>query len=752
MFFKRLLLLALPALLTSCSLKLNDPVTKKISSVNTGSGCLAKAGDVFEHFANGELSEREHDAFFACLDRALNTFANFADGKSKEHFEPEELGNFLTKYFLKGHAIQPALLREAMVLKRAFVGGSPDNISRVELRRIIHLFGVLKNSSGLMLPVMPLRVDSFLKRGFTADQFEDALRRFETSIESFGEAIKQEQQAYPFDHMAALIKELREFMYKEKVPANHWTETLLKFSQVIRPAKVIFVSPPRDEIAASDWPKFFRLAPRYYTTYLRSQFFLSSALSTFSTDGLQRIERTYAHFTDIFDFVLEQRPGRTISSAEIEDFIQTLHAQGMLGCQPETARAFVKAVFGRLLGGISTDENFTITKDSLNRFKENFRYGLEGLHSIEALYRGRYEKGATMTREEIEATPVEQLVNATLLKNPLSREAAEDVRGTPRSVRTFFAGESFTLSIPRHGENPAISHLHLIRIHALRTLNRLLIHAYGDGSKTELSEAQLNTFMNDIFPIMLEWQLVDEGTRASLAKRLFEASLFLHSSDGSKGLTAKEALELESLLLSTVSYAPLVHKELFEATKARPECSSQKLDVQNKPTVPAACYRSEFIARAAKIWAHLPGLADYMTQKPLKEQEELFDRMANFLRKGKAKAEDYSLSDTQSFVLLPYYVELLFSRFDANGDGMLDNAEGEAAYPVFRPFLAAKAAEKGYTDDKTHRAIFNFLLAYRQLPTDSQWSFVIRRYILGDKPFRVDRGQVVEILDKLMSL
>lgn len=732
-------------LLSSCSLKLNDPVTKPLKKVNTGTGCLAQAGDVLDRFAKGTLSETEHDEFYACLDKALSTFALHADGKSKDWFEPEELGNFLTKYFLKGKKISPGLAHQATTLKQAMIGGDSDKITREELRRVIALFGTIKKSTALLLPVMPVRVSSFLAKGYTSDQFEDAVSRFTRAVTLVGDHIQTEQKPYHFDNLAALLKELQVFLYEgTEIPEDHWTHTLLKVSEVIRPTKAIFVSPPRDQITAADWPKIYRLAPRYFASFLRAQFYLKSAFSTFSASNLDRVERFFADFVSIFEFVLEQHPSQQISSAEIDDFLHTLYAQKMLPSRPETAKAFLRALFGRLLGGPAAAADFAITKDSLNRFKNTMRFALEGFHGIAALYRVGEGEPQALTAEQVEKVPNETLLRATRVQSDISLEAIEAVKRSVREVRTVFSGKSFVVRIPLGHEKEPITYSHLLKIHGLRSMNRMLMQAYGSGKET-LSESELNRFLDDIFPLLTELGLADSGLRDSIGKRLFEASLFLYASDGKKSLTMPEALELESLILSTMNLAPRIHKAVADTCQVPwPKAS--------KRPIPSACFQKQFLRHSRQFWSYIPGLASFMGSKPAREQEELFATMAKFLRKGKSSTDDYTLSDAQAFVLLPYYIELLFSRFDKNGDGFLENSEADRAYPVFQPFLAQKAGEKGIHDPKTHKAIFNFLLAYRQLPDDDKVGFVLRRYLLGAKEFKVDRGQVVDIFSKLLSL
>jgi hypothetical protein len=595
---------------------------------------------------------------------------------------------------------------------------------------------------------MPMTKDSFIARGYDTQRFEQAMRDFIEASSVFGSQMQAKQGPYSFAHMETLLRELRKFLYGDTaLPEDHWTNSAMRFSRALPPAKAIMVAPPRDEISSADWPRFYRLVPRYFAAYLRAQFFFSRPYVTLQTGGLQTIDRLFGDFMNTFEFVLNQQPGQVISSEEIDDLVVTLHNEKLMKISPDTARQFIKVIFGKLLGPSENSERFEVTKESFSHFRDNMRFLLEGLMANEAMFRAKFGddfmKG-TLTREEIAKTPMDVLLGATKLRAEISQEAVNALLKSTE-IRTVFSQDEFGVVIPKQGTPKEFSYLHMMKIFSLRSLNRLLIQAYGSPKSASLSKTQVDTFINDIFPILREFRVIDEELRASISKRLFEASLFLYSSDGNRGLTMNEAIELEALLLSTLERAPKIHTKIAEL------CSAEKVDAKGKALIPARCYRSKFVLNVGEIWSYLPGLTAYMKGLSLDSRARVYDRMANFLRVGKAKA-DVTLADTQCFVQLPYYVEMLFSRFDANHDGKFDNAEAAVAYPVFRPLIAEKANAKGFTDPKDHLAIFNFLLAYQELPTDDTWTFAIRRYLLGPKEFEVDREQVVQIFEKLLAL
>lgn len=741
MFFRAALFL-LCVMLTSCSLRFNDQVTNPIRKVNTGSACLARAGDVVQRFTNGSLDATAHDEFYECVKVALTKFSNHTTGRFEDAYTAEELGGFLTRSFLDGKEVPNALLTEAMAFKQALVGGPADRLTRQDLKNLIDVIDVLKQYTGNLRPLMPLSASSFVERGYTPAQLEEALAVFRNSTEQLGDSIRKGQARLPFDRMQGLAKELGAFLNNGDVPADHWSLEVTRYLPAMRVAKAAVLSGSRDEIAVSDWAKVYYLAPRLFASYLRVRYYLHDPFAHFQGGDRQILEKIFEEFIAAFQTVIDQRPGKSVSSEEIDDFLKSLHEQGILKCRPETARQFVQLIFGKLLGSSQDESKFAVNRESLSRLKQNVLFAFEGLRATEALYRyklGEDFQARPLTREEIAAVPDSVLLGATNLKAAISQEAVRAVKRNASELRVVMSENNFGVTIPRIGEQP-LPYSHMVKAMGLRALNRLLMQAFGNGRDEKLSPAQLDTFLNELFPILVEYKITDEKMRATINKRVMEASLFLYSSDGDRSFTMAEALEYEALLLSTIERAPKLQKKIAEL------CGSPDLKVDED------CYREKFSENAVEIWSYLPGFSEYMRGLGTQEKRvAIFKSMERFLRKGK-EGTPFTVGDSQSYTLLPYYMELLYFRFDANRDGYLDNAEAEAAYPVFQPFIAEKAALYGFTGTEDHKAIFNFLLANRMLPTDGKWSFFFRRYLLGPKAFRNDRGQIIEIFEKLLSL
>lgn len=797
MLFKQLTLpvglLTLLLTVSGCSLRLNEEMNQTSITVNPAKeGCLANAAVTLDRYFAGQLEDQELESFWNCAEKAFAMFAENTKGRSGDHYTPAELSSFLTKYFLKGRAIDPELLNEAMALKQGLIGGSADRISRAEIQQILGLLKVLHQETRTLRPLMPITAQNFLDKKYTPEQFEAALVTFEASMGRVGKSLADVQGSYSFDRMADLLRAMKKFLYDAQTPEERaaaaaraaadcpadqrtqsscpkketWVDTALRWTTALRPAKAIFVAPPKDEIAAADWAKLYDLAPRYYGLYLKARFYLNSESDYSFGPGLRHLETLFEDFNSLMELVLSHREGGTVAASEVDDLLVALDQSDMLAVKLGTARTFARALFGRMFSGSATLDDYTISKATFERLREVFLYGTEGLRGLEGFYRERLKDNfdkEPLPRAEVAGLSSESLMKYTAQKSDVSRAALESLRRSADEVRTIFPNESTTVFVPKGEERHDLSLQHMTKIHLFRSVNRLLVQAYGPKNSEALSEQQVEALANDFFPFLEDLGLVDESTRQALPKRLLEGSLFLYSSDGDRGLSMTEALEFESLLLSTVVRATKLHAEIAKACVPAPAADAapaapaapvalpgKKKKLRAAVEIPARCYRGEFLATQKRNWAYIPGLADYMAGLPKNDQQALFLRMERFLRKGKGD-QAFVLGDTMAFILLPYYVEMLFSRFDRDRNGIFDNAEAEAAYPVFQPFLKEKSEEHGLTKPEDHKAVFNFLLAYQELPTNMKATWIWRRYIAGHKNFRVDRGQVIQIFEKLLS-
>ena len=106
MFSKRSIPLFLLALLSGCSLRLNDNVTKQTTNVSTG-GCLSKAGDVLDHYegvAGGHYLRAPLRVFRPAFGDAVEAVVYLAQGVADAPLIPPR---FYLDHLLAGRDLLP---------------------------------------------------------------------------------------------------------------------------------------------------------------------------------------------------------------------------------------------------------------------------------------------------------------------------------------------------------------------------------------------------------------------------------------------------------------------------------------------------------------------------------------------------------------------------------------------------------------------------------------------------------------------
>lgn len=738
----KLLLLAL--LLSSCTLKTNEQELKapSLSVTSAQQGCLANSGSTISKFFDGEITEPELDYFWNCLTHSFQMFADNTRGTQQDYYAPEELAGFMSKYFLKGKSVPAPLLRQAMNLKKGVMGGSSERITRQELKDTVRLIKAFHEQSLKLRPYMPLGSDSILKRTLSDQELEFALQAFQSSMQEIGKALEGSIGTYSISDFNSLLVELKAFMYEGQ--EKNWIDTTLAMAAVIGPAKSVFVAPPATEISQNDWPQFFYLVPRYFALYLRSVYYFQTPKDYQHGAGLLIVEKVLNEGVDLIGKALENHPSGRVETEELDALLKSLDKVDLLPDDISRIRKILVLATTKIFPDPES-RKMQISKANLKGFRETYLYFTEGLHGLESVYRRELGDAdylvRSMDRDDLLKYSTADFLKGTFNQDELSKEAVEDLRRSAREVRTIFPNAANVVFVPHKRKFPDLSYFHMAKMHLFRTINRLLLRTYG-GSHS-ISENQIVEALRDMDPVLEFYKIDSKDLIQSVHPRLFEASLFLPSSDGLTNIKMTEALEMEALLISTIDRHAKIHEYIASKCKKRN-------DRNGDPTIEPDCYRRQFTKQIKRYWDFIPGLADFTDNLSPSEQLNMFQKMDAFLRKGRTDAY-YTKGDTKSFVLMPYYIELLFSRFDANNDNFFDEKEAKLAYPVFEPFIAEKANALGYTKEEQHYKIFTYILAKKTLPK----SFLEKIDFLAwdkDGEFKTNRGDVVTIFATLLSL
>lgn len=734
------LMLALTAL-TGCSLRLNEPEPEPRSFPVEAKkqGCLHEAPAILERFFAGTASEPEIQSFWDCASSSIELFLAHTGGKHKDSYTPEELSSFLVKYFLDGKTPPPSLVDQAMRLKKGLIGGRADRITRGEFQRTLGLLKLFREQSLAIRTILPLDIDSILTRAKSEPEFERTLRTFERSMFEIGRGLEGTLGVYSLGDMNSLLAELDSYFGAGQFG---WLKASRKLAELVGPAKAIFIAPPATELVRRDWPRFFYLVPRYYGLFLRAKFYFQTPKDYQQGTGLVQITRLVNDALSLLGKSLGNRPTGRIEQAELDGFLKSLEIVGLLPIERLRAEKILALVTEKFFPDPEAKSGVSIA--NLASLRETYDYLAEGLRALEGLYRTALGDGfltRSLTEKEALRHSEEDLLAFTARKDLLARRAVRDLRKNVAEVHTVFPGAESIVRVSKAAAQPH-SYQHLRRVHYLRAANHVLLRAYSNGKRT-MNAAEVAELLRDLDPLLAFFNASGEVLAQSAPARLFEASMFLPNSDGDEELTIPEALEFETLLLSTWDMEPKVHGETAAKCSARPG-SDGFVGIE------AGCYRVEFAAHIGSHWSHAPELATAVEQLGIVERVRLLEDMDAFVRKGRER-EPYSTLDTKAMLLVAYYIEYLYARFDLNRDDVLDEIEARDAYPVFQPFLSRKARKLGFQKPDEHYKIFTFILSHRKIPRAITEKL---EFLMWDKDgeFQVRRLEIAAIFSALLGL
>ena len=238
------------SLLTSCVFPVGEeaPAPKPFKVAGELEGCLTNYDEVIVNYFDGTAKEKEVNDIFSCIVSAVDIFTYHTRGRIIGIYQQEELRSFLNKYFLKDKSVSSQFMREAMVLKRALFGGSPENMTFAEITRIKELFVMLKGEALRMRTQMPITPESLLKR--RSSKMNEAAESIELLGQRVGAFLQVSAKSYSFESLASLLDEVVKVIEKETGTRSSLRE-IRQNIELIKSLKAIAIGDPADQFLSA---------------------------------------------------------------------------------------------------------------------------------------------------------------------------------------------------------------------------------------------------------------------------------------------------------------------------------------------------------------------------------------------------------------------------------------------------------------------------------------------------------------------
>jgi hypothetical protein len=479
--------------------------------------------------------------------------------------------------------------------------------------------------------------------------------------------------------------------------------------------------------------------------------------------------------------------GNTVCRTHVKDFIRVFVRRYMVDAGPSIAPLFSASHYDTPTSVCAYPSAPTTDKDGmtvahLQRLWRYFEFAANGQRYVSALFSSQASADAAWTDEfssdALGALSVSQLFSSdpTLAQDPFLVAAGTDLRSYLQTPDLFPLFHADTLRVSFNGylgdRGHTFTEVSLIGV--MRSLTEFVLSAYiphktiysspgvvdvvADRAQRaeELAEGasvdDIEKFYLEARDIGRDLKLFDPTADAkkSADKRFLEASLFTFHSNGSSYMTIEEATDYVATLISTKLLSGSIYDKIAAA------CPLGPIDNFGKASINAQCFLHRFFDEdAAEFWQpDLSLLYNYYSALPLRPEHNIsptdpktgaqkVDRTVYKQTLGcifgqVARANDegpnwIDSGDVDQYAALSHYIEELFTRFDLNGNGLLDYDEAMQIMPLVEPLLikAQATAKPGnplakLTSHYMRLAALTFMLKTGDIPTEVEflaWGF-----------------------------
>lgn len=735
----------------ACGLNTGEKVPPKKPPTYSGDNfaCVAKIPEYFDKYLNDELPDEEITSFVQCLQKSFRTFAQLTRGREEAVYTPTELRNFMHDFFLGQHRISDDLLKQAMRIKCALVGGDMEHVTRAELYAFVEALEDLRKEAIRMRPYMKILNPRLAKRDLVLDEekakdfglrLNEANTALSQTIQVFQARMQATKCRYTLDDLRAFLIEARAFVGWEKhfgdkaIPVDNW----IKFLAIFR--ELVIVPDDPMVIQNKEWASMLTAFAHWYSAYVQYQVAVKDQ-PIFYGLGLQNTFQLGREVFRLIEDAVSHNPGGTVPFDKLDELTDALYnLRWIPKLKPAGIRNALRALITRVFG--NPDSLPSARKDeglglkAISRAREIFYQWAYDQMDIESHY---YKPNKVAKRQEsvpnLQPRPIfPKDIRARLMK--ITNSDWDEFLKVRKYISPLFPDGSYrVLLVPRKDVGDYISDYEfhdLTMMNIMRTVTTMVFRGYADndgkslGWNSGITDEELNRFFYDFREAGIDLAIVDERNEDTGKRAFIEGNLFNYSSDGlnpdAHGVASKlnfsESMEMFSFLWSGGKMGEDIYARLQG-------CEKGPKDAYGRDKLSRECVLEKLPSVLDELLVNMPGLRQFLRLLPPSMKTDYMRGVLETAFNPRWSLRDWvEMSELSTLAVILHYSEAVMTNYDKNGDGILDNGEIEAAVKVFKGYIKKfqKDTKCQTLPDVYARGAFLYILKYRELPV-TFWDF-----------------------------
>ena len=640
--------IAIASAITIGCAKENEPTRQPfVVTFGEKGSCFKNIPETFQNYFEGNISDAQIHNFWTCANSAIETFVTtVVTEKSREDvFTPQELNRFLQTNFLRNQPLPTTLMASLMDLKVAWFGGVNSELTKAELRQLQTWFAEINNVMVMLRPHLPVYMGK--KAEFTREQLLNAELQLLSAAQKMGALPAIRGKPMSSDSLKNFLSELEKYL--SEGASESPMKTLADMLPMVLTVKKMMFETPEEVIAVNDWKNLLFTGAQGFMIFRQAHYGVFDS-SIEKPLWIRSVDHISSQISNIVLPVFQRRKGQPITEAEWQRFFEQFEKSKLTGIKADQLKQIYLTIHSLYKSSSNTSNDFH-QDDFLNILNEVASW-----------------------------------------KDVHNRIIAGDAYNKSRKYEAFLADleiKNKDLQLDKNGEwlmpapNNKLDLRSRLHLNWRATIAWRLLNKYGDPSVGWTLD-QLKPLQQSLSSLFEEKYLV---------KVFREANLFTLIGDGGETLSASEAIQYLSLVLSGLS------------SSSRIQTFSSDLSVSN---IQNAIWENK-----ESVFAHTPLLLSYLKdEKTWNSVNRLL--MATVKDKGSLKTPWTSWELAQSQILV-LYLEGFMKRFDLNQDQVIDHDEALGALKIFGPILGQLLGKIG-VGPKELPGFFLFLIRYGDTP------------------------------------
>lgn len=777
-----------------------DPPAMKMEDTK----CLSNIKETFTSYARGEKSIDEVDHLFDCMIKAVDKFTERVEGRSsKEGYTLAELEQFMVEYFKGSDDITTKLMSIGFEIKSISIGGKQNNLTRKEIERAKQIIVTFKQALRIVDPYKDIIL---VETDPSIDIAPARIEKAVAALNQFAETMSAEFQkaeggsALPFSRLFEAYK-----LFRKPLPNlledQREIKKLSDYELLARNVKTILISGSADRIRCEEWGAFIKSAARAYGIYLRYKYGLEDR--TIGEGNTVAITAAAANdvLTLLKDAVAKSESGM-ISSDRIAELLKNyeqvngslpkgLHLSSVTPMFPKIFTNVLRPSRIHIFANTSAAEQTRplgigdLELRALSYYVKNYIAGLAATHNL-------FKDRQTLSRSQILGA-FNNLLNS-LQKSQPKAGTAEDFDWRTRLVvarefqilfdQNLRALQHLKLNTPNdkadirapvvgnRDTDPDFTFDDLIKLNKNRMMVELVLRSFtSDINKARgvvgLTTDEAEALYRGMRSIGFDMGVADPRSQKAGHRTFMEANLFMSNSNGNDLISYREGVEWFDFAMSSGDHAIEVFNgafdELKNSGKLTPEIMNDQ-DIFGRTKVDITIFRRHLKENFARYFSNLPGLvrfveqlkqADELEQDPTKKVHYLNFEIAleNASRHVGHTNDKMDSSSVRTLVPILYYIESIYTRFDKNHSGILENDEAWEIFPLMKKTIELVSNGAANAEWK-QKMVFSRLLMSGEPPPDDWTKYVVTpKDWIKEKWYKpsVDRQGVVNLISAITT-